>query len=283
MVKRRQRVDHRDLRTSAASSATVSCEPERITIACRYRDSTRAVSPIDSPRPSCSSSARSASGCPPSSATPTWNETRVRVEGRSKNSATVRPRERGRSESPFPARLQLDRPVEQRVELGGTELLAGQKVSRRPAQAGHSMAMELHAMTWNLFHGRDFPPDPELLSWRSRLLRITERGATHAQVNRTSASRVRRRCSRRRTGTSPCFRSRPPRWSTTLAGEAGAERPPCAHLAQLARRDPGARRAPQPGPDRLQRGRLEPDPGPWRDPRAPTSSSSARVPTPSVG
>src|SRR5918999_3045 len=39
-------------------------------------------------------------------------------------------------------------------------------------------------LTWNLFHGRDFPPDPALLSWRSRLLRSTERGATHAQVNR---------------------------------------------------------------------------------------------------
>ena len=40
------------------------------------------------------------------------------------------------------------------------------------------------ALTWNLFHGRDFPPDPALLTWRSRLLRITERGTTHAQVNR---------------------------------------------------------------------------------------------------
>jgi endonuclease/exonuclease/phosphatase family metal-dependent hydrolase len=37
---------------------------------------------------------------------------------------------------------------------------------------------------WNLFHGRDFPPDPELRSWRSRLLRIDERNETHVQVNR---------------------------------------------------------------------------------------------------
>ncbi len=44
--------------------------------------------------------------------------------------------------------------------------------------------MELTAITWNLFHGRDFPPDPELRSWRSRLLRIDERNATHVQVNR---------------------------------------------------------------------------------------------------
>jgi endonuclease/exonuclease/phosphatase family metal-dependent hydrolase len=39
-------------------------------------------------------------------------------------------------------------------------------------------------VTWNLFHGRDYPPDPSLLTWRSRLLRITERNATHEQVNR---------------------------------------------------------------------------------------------------
>jgi endonuclease/exonuclease/phosphatase family metal-dependent hydrolase len=40
------------------------------------------------------------------------------------------------------------------------------------------------AISWNLFHGRDFPPDPGLRTWRSRLLRIPERNATHIQVNR---------------------------------------------------------------------------------------------------
>lgn len=44
--------------------------------------------------------------------------------------------------------------------------------------------MNLTAIAWNLFHGRDFPPDPELRSWRSRLLRIDERNETHVQVNR---------------------------------------------------------------------------------------------------
>lgn len=44
--------------------------------------------------------------------------------------------------------------------------------------------MEFTAVSWNLFHGRDFPPDPALFTWRSRLLRIEERNATHAQVNR---------------------------------------------------------------------------------------------------
>jgi endonuclease/exonuclease/phosphatase family metal-dependent hydrolase len=42
----------------------------------------------------------------------------------------------------------------------------------------------MRVLSWNLYHGRDFPPDPALFTWRSRLLRVTERGATHAQVNR---------------------------------------------------------------------------------------------------
>ncbi|HET7052581.1 MAG TPA: endonuclease/exonuclease/phosphatase family protein [Solirubrobacterales bacterium] len=44
--------------------------------------------------------------------------------------------------------------------------------------------MQLTAIGWNLFHGRDYPPDPALFTWRSRLLRITERNADHVQVNR---------------------------------------------------------------------------------------------------
>jgi endonuclease/exonuclease/phosphatase family metal-dependent hydrolase len=44
--------------------------------------------------------------------------------------------------------------------------------------------VEFTAVSWNLFHGRDFPPDPALFTWRSRLLRVTERNGTHVQVNR---------------------------------------------------------------------------------------------------
>jgi hypothetical protein len=44
--------------------------------------------------------------------------------------------------------------------------------------------VELTAIAWNLFHGRDYPPDRRLRSWRSRLLRIEERNETHVQVNR---------------------------------------------------------------------------------------------------
>jgi endonuclease/exonuclease/phosphatase family metal-dependent hydrolase len=44
--------------------------------------------------------------------------------------------------------------------------------------------VEITVIAWNLFHGRDFPPDPKLRTWRSRVLRIDERNATHVQVNR---------------------------------------------------------------------------------------------------
>ena len=40
------------------------------------------------------------------------------------------------------------------------------------------------ALAWNLFHGRDHSPERRLHTWRSRLLRTTERGEGHAQVNR---------------------------------------------------------------------------------------------------
>jgi endonuclease/exonuclease/phosphatase family metal-dependent hydrolase len=42
----------------------------------------------------------------------------------------------------------------------------------------------VRALSWNLFHGRDHPPDPGLFTTRSRLLRRTEVGDRHVQVNR---------------------------------------------------------------------------------------------------
>jgi endonuclease/exonuclease/phosphatase family metal-dependent hydrolase len=44
--------------------------------------------------------------------------------------------------------------------------------------------LPLRVLSWNLYHGRDFPPDAALFTLRSRLLRVTERNATHVQVNR---------------------------------------------------------------------------------------------------
>jgi endonuclease/exonuclease/phosphatase family metal-dependent hydrolase len=42
----------------------------------------------------------------------------------------------------------------------------------------------MRVLSWNLYHGRDFPPDEGLFTLRSRLLRVTERNDTHVQVNR---------------------------------------------------------------------------------------------------
>jgi endonuclease/exonuclease/phosphatase family metal-dependent hydrolase len=44
--------------------------------------------------------------------------------------------------------------------------------------------VRVKALTWNLFHGRDFPPDAALRTLRSRLLGSSERNDTHLQVNR---------------------------------------------------------------------------------------------------
>jgi endonuclease/exonuclease/phosphatase family metal-dependent hydrolase len=42
----------------------------------------------------------------------------------------------------------------------------------------------MRVLSWNLYHGRDHPPDETLFTRRSRFLRITERNDTHVQVNR---------------------------------------------------------------------------------------------------
>jgi len=42
----------------------------------------------------------------------------------------------------------------------------------------------LTVLSWNLFHGRDAPPDPHLFTRRSRWLRSTEENGAHIQVNR---------------------------------------------------------------------------------------------------
>jgi endonuclease/exonuclease/phosphatase family metal-dependent hydrolase len=73
--------------------------------------------------------------------------------------------------------LQLQGAIQQGGQLRARKLLPGQEMASHPQSV-------VRALTWNLFHGRDFPPERELLTWRSRLLRVTESGASHAQVNR---------------------------------------------------------------------------------------------------
>jgi endonuclease/exonuclease/phosphatase family metal-dependent hydrolase len=76
--------------------------------------------------------------------------------------------------------------------------------------------VELAVLTWNLFHGRDFPPDPSLRTWRSRLGRTTERSATHVQVNRELLEEFAQILCAARWDVA-LLQECPPRWSAALA------------------------------------------------------------------
>lgn len=94
--------------------------------------------------------------------------------------------------------------------------------------------MDARVLTWNLFHGRDHPPDTELLTWASRLWRRTERGATHAQVNRD----LRGQFAELVAGLDwdvALLQECPPLWAEHLAAVAGAD----AHLVPTSRNIPG--------------------------------------------
>ena len=90
--------------------------------------------------------------------------------------------------------------------------------------------MPLRALTWNLYHGRDRPPDPALFTWRSRLLRHSERNATHVQVNRSLRDEFARVLAAADWDVA-LLQECPPRWSRALALATGAE----AHLALTSR------------------------------------------------
>jgi endonuclease/exonuclease/phosphatase family metal-dependent hydrolase len=81
--------------------------------------------------------------------------------------------------------------------------------------------VEIAVLTWNLFHGRDFPPDPSLQTWRSRLGRTTERNATHVQVNRELFREFAQILCAARWDVS-LLQECPPRWSTALAAACNA-------------------------------------------------------------
>jgi endonuclease/exonuclease/phosphatase family metal-dependent hydrolase len=82
--------------------------------------------------------------------------------------------------------------------------------------------MEFTALAWNLFHGRDYPPDPKLRTWRSRLLRFDERNATHIQVNRDLTAEFARLLSRAQWDVA-LLQECPPRFAEPLAAACRAE------------------------------------------------------------
>ena len=177
------------------------------------------MSPIDSPRENCISSARRTIGVPPSSATPTSKEIRVRVEGFWKIRATLRPAsESAPSRSPRPAFSSAARSS----SLPSSKAPNSSPVRKSRFKREILRSVEFTAISWNLFHGRDFPPDPELRSWRSRLLRIDERNETHVQVNRDLSAEFATLLAGAAWDVA-LLQEAPPRFATPLARACGAE------------------------------------------------------------
>ena len=98
--------------------------------------------------------------------------------------------------------------------------------------------VEFTAVSWNLFHGRDFPPDPALFTWRSRLLGIEERGATHVQVNRNLEAEFARLLAEAAWDVA-LLQECPPRFAARLARASAAQ----SHRVLTSRNSLGALRA----------------------------------------
>ena len=98
--------------------------------------------------------------------------------------------------------------------------------------------MQIRALSWNLFHGRDKPPDPGLFTWRSRLLRISERNDTHVQVNRDLLAAFSEVLAGAEWDVA-LLQETPPRWAEPLARACKAE----AHRVLTSRNALGALRA----------------------------------------
>ena len=82
--------------------------------------------------------------------------------------------------------------------------------------------MIVRAISWNLFHGRDAPPNPALHTWRSRLLKISEHDDRYVQVNRSLFAEF---CSAlaQMTWDIALLQECPPRWAAPLADSLGAQ------------------------------------------------------------
>ena len=248
---------------ASASSSTSSWDPARITIALRYRDSTRAVSPIDSPRATAAAHPRAG---PAECRQAPRRRPRMRSASASRASGRTGRRffpSATRCPPPLPAVLQLLRsrraatpartppsssPV--RKCLGKPRILS--RCASPPSPGTSSTAGTV-------------PPDPALHTLRSKLLRITERNDTHVQVNRDLLPEFAARPRSPPSGTSPSSRS---------ARRAGPLPSPGRPAATPTSSSPPATPSPPPRPprplqsrpDRRQRGWLQPHPPPPRHP-----------------
>ena len=81
--------------------------------------------------------------------------------------------------------------------------------------------IELRVLSWNLFHGRDAPPDPSLFTVRSRLFRKPEDNGVFLQLNRPLREQFATVIAQ--AGWSLCLlQETPPSWSGSLARRCGA-------------------------------------------------------------
>ena len=279
VVQRGERVDDRHVGRSA-SSATRSCEPERIAIACDEAREDRAVSPIDSPRRDlhlvAAQDDRVAAELGDADLEGDPRAGRRHLEEQCDRAAGERVGAVRR-----PGRLELGRALEQRRQLGRAELLAGEEVRRpwgsaasyrdAPGPAAGRLRGRAGVDTCpcgrRLFARSGLEPVPRARSSaRARAAHLalaaaaaTERGTTHAQVNCDLFEQF-ATCSPTRSGTSRCCRSARRAGPRTWRLDCGPRPTSCSPPATSRRcRAPAAARPAQPRPDRLLGGRLEPD------------------------
>jgi len=81
--------------------------------------------------------------------------------------------------------------------------------------------MVFGALSWNLLHGRDFPPDPELRDWRMRVLPGEWRRGDYVQVNRSLRAEFAQTLASWEWDVA-LLQEAPPRWLRPLASAARA-------------------------------------------------------------
>jgi endonuclease/exonuclease/phosphatase family metal-dependent hydrolase len=82
--------------------------------------------------------------------------------------------------------------------------------------------VQIRILSWNLFHGRDGPPDPALYTKRAEWTRRTQRNATHVQVNRDLYPEFSGLLAEASWDVA-LLQECPPRWGGPLARDCGAE------------------------------------------------------------
>src|SRR5262249_55827483 len=132
--------------------------------------------------------------------------------------------------SPLPAALELLGPFQQGQQLIPIDFLAGEEMARwaggglRRHEAADTTRVQLTVMTWNLFHGRDWPPEPPLQvrAHKGNFRRGPRLGERYEQANWDLFDRF-AGLIRRIDWNVAFFQECPPRWKQRLAEACDAE------------------------------------------------------------